>query len=243
MAKDLPPLTEKLYFCEMTEEHKQFYLSEKNKIRNQIFENIEKNGITKSGFVILKGLTMLRQLANHPIMVDPSYEMNSGKFDEVIRNIESLIEENHKVLLFSSFVKHLRIFSDYFKSNYWDYSILTGQTHNREKTIKEFQDYNSKKLFLISLKAGGVGLNLTQADYVFLLDPWWNPASEDQAISRAHRIGQKKNVFVYKFITIGTIEEKIVQLQQKKSKLANMFINSQNPLKGLSLNNVEELFQ
>ena len=120
------------------------------------------------------------------------------------------------------------------------YSMLTGKTKERERVIKEFN--NKASVFLISLKAGGVGLNLTKADYVFMLNPWWNPAAEAQAISRAHRIGQTKSVFVYRFLSSGTIEEKIAKLQQEKSELADTFINSNNPLSELSREDILELF-
>src|SRR5690606_1118491 len=155
---------------------------------------------------------------------------DSGKFDEIFRMLENVVAENHKVLVFSSFVKHLELIKMRIEKNDWKYSILTGKTANREDVIKQFQETPDNKIFLISLKAGGVGLNLTSADYVFIVDPWWNPASENQAISRAHRIGQNKHVFVYRFITKGTIEEKILKLQNEKSSLADKFINSNNPL-------------
>jgi SNF2 family DNA or RNA helicase len=131
--------------------------------------------------------------------------------------MESVISEGHKILVFSSFVKHLELYAGELRKKRIRFSILTGATIDREKIVREFQDDPENKIFLISLKAGGVGLNLTAADYVFILDPWWNPASEMQAMNRAHRIGQDKSVFVYRYITGDTIEEKIVRLQEKKS--------------------------
>ena len=127
------------------------------------------------------------------------------------------------------------------KQKKWGYCKLTGSTLNREEVIGQFQEDPQMQVFLISLKAGGVGLNLTKADYVFIIDPWWNPAAENQAISRAHRIGQKKNVFVYRFITEDSIEEKIVQLQQQKSSLADTFINSNNPFKEITNDEILKL--
>jgi SNF2 family DNA or RNA helicase len=147
------------------------------------------------------------------------------------------------VLIFSSFVKHLELLREFFIRRNWRYSILTGETRKREEVVNEFQTSNDYKFFLISLKAGGVGLNLTAADYVFILDPWWNPASEMQAINRAHRIGQTRKVFVYRFISAETIEEKIVKLQEKKSELAEIFINNNNPLKSLSKENILQLLE
>jgi len=241
VAKDLPPLIEEIYYCDMTDEQKDIYISEKNKIRNHVMENLQSEGIEKSAIMVLQALTKLRQMANHPALTDNNYKHSSGKFEEVCRNIETLLKEGHKVLVFSSFVKHLDIFSAYFKNNNWEFSLLTGSSTNRKEIIEKFKKTDSIQLFLISLKAGGVGLNLTEADYVFILEPWWNPAVEMQAISRAHRIKQNKNVFVYRFITKDSIEDKILLLQEKKSTLSNMFINSNNPLKGLTKKHIEEL--
>jgi SNF2 family DNA or RNA helicase len=146
-------------------------------------------------------------------------------------------------LVFFSFVKHLDLVKQKLEEDRIRYTRLTGESTNREKIIKAFQDNPSCKIFLISLKAGGIGLNLTAADYVFILDPWWNPASEEQAINRAHRIGQDKNVFVYRFISENSIEEKIQYLQEKKTKLAETFVRSNNPMREISRKELEELFE
>jgi len=140
-------------------------------------------------------------------------------------------------------VKHLRILANHFDRENWKYAWLTGSTpaEDREKEIHRFTQDPDIHCFFISLKAGGVGLNLTAADYVFILDPWWNPAAEMQALSRAHRIGQKKNVIVYRFISSGTIEEKIRQMQESKSQLAETFITASNPLGQMTRKEVEEL--
>ena len=241
VEKELPELVEEFVYCEMSDEQSGVYLEEKSSIRNQILASIEDHGLKNSGVTILQGLSKLRQLANHPKMIFPEYKHDSGKFEEIVRNLETLISEGHKVLMFSSYVKHLRLLEDYFLKSNIGYSMLTGTTTKRGKIIKEFQEDKQKKVFLISMKAGGTGINLTQADYVFLLDPWWNPAVENQAVSRAHRIGQTRHVFSYRFITMGTIEEKILNLQQKKSKLADIFIRSDSPLKKLSVENLREL--
>ncbi len=241
VEKELPELSEELIFCEMTPMQQKTYLNEKSSIRNYILENIEKQGVNKAAFVVLQALTKLRQLANHPVLIDETYKFDSGKFTEVIRNLETLLSAGHKVLIFSSFVKHLNLFSTYFEQHHIGYSILIGETGDRAKVVKEFQTDEHRKVFLISTKAGGVGLNLTQASYVFLLEPWWNPAVENQAISRAHRIGQTKHVICYRFISLGTIEEKIIRLQQKKSTLAEIFIKSDNPLKELGVSQINEL--
>ena len=156
--------------------------------------------------------------------------------------LETILSENHKVLVFSSFVEYLNIFEEHLKNAGIGYSKLTGATRNREEVIDRFQTDSKVQVFLISLKAGGVGLNLTAADYVFILDPWWNPSAENQAIDRAHRIGQTKNVFVYKFVTAGTLEEKIITLQNRKSRLAGLFASS-NPLGNLTVDDLMQLFE
>lgn len=243
VAKELPELTETVRYCEMSDEHRIFYEERKSQVRNMILEQLEKQGVDKSRFFILSSLMKLRLMANHPFMVDPEYGFDSGKFMEVRENIGKLMAEGHKLLIFSQFVKHLNIYRQYFEDENLPYNMLTGQVtgSDREKLINDFQTNPEKRLFLISLKAGGVGLNLTGADYVFMLDPWWNPAVEKQAINRAHRIGQDKRVFVYKFITRQTIEEKILLLQQRKNTLASLFIDQNNPLLNLGENEIREL--
>lgn len=242
VATDLPPLTEQILYCSMSEGQKTYYEEEKSKVRNEILNSIDAIGVEKSTMMMLNALIRLRQIANHPVMVDGSYSSDSGKFEEIALGLENMYLEEHKVLIFSSFVKHLELFRQFFDEKGWKYSMLTGETRNREEVVNDFQTHADNRFFLISLKAGGVGLNLTAADYVFLLDPWWNPAAETQAINRAHRIGQTNSVFVYRFITAETIEEKIVKLQERKSELAEVFINSNNPFKGLSKENILELF-
>ena len=242
VAKDLPAMTEQIRYCEMTEDQKEIYDTEKSAIRNAILKNIESNGIKKSALVVLQGLTKLRQLANHPSLVSKENEMESGKFNEIYRNLKNLLAENHKVLIFSSFVKHLELLQAKIESKNWKYSMLTGKTMNRQEVIRQFQEDPDNHIFLISLKAGGVGLNLTSADYVFIIDPWWNPAAENQAINRAHRIGQDKKVFVYRFITEDSIEEKIQILKSRKSALAEKFIGSNNPIDGINEEEIMSLF-
>ncbi len=244
VARELPPIHEQIRYCDMADDQKRFYEKEKSAARNSLLENLEEIGLEKSSMVVLQALTRLRQIANHPDMVDEKVGMNSGKFTEVYRDIESVLSEGHKVLMFSSFVKHLNLFRDRLDLDKLKYAYLTGgQTQRqREKAVFEFQNDPHCSLFLISLKAGGVGLNLTAADYVFILDPWWNPAAEMQALNRAHRIGQEKNVFVYRFISNDSIEEKIQRLQVRKRELAETFVTANNPLKSLSENELLELF-
>jgi superfamily II DNA or RNA helicase len=242
VEKDLPSLTEQVRYCDMTEEQSEIYEREKSAVRNAILKNIETNGIRKSALVVLQGLTKLRQLANHPSMVDQLSDAESGKFNEIYSCLKNLVAEKHKVLIFSSFVKHLELLQQKIESKNWKYSLLTGKTTDRQEVIKKFQEDPDNHIFLISLKAGGVGLNLTSADYVFIIDPWWNPAAENQAISRAHRIGQDKKVFVYRFITEGSIEEKIQALKSKKSALADKFISTNIPINTISQEEIMSLF-
>ena len=230
-------------YCEMTDEQNSLYVKEKSSIRNKLLANLTAVNNDKSMFMALKGLMRLRLIANHPVLVEHGYKHESGKFDRIIRNLANLKAEKHKVLVFSSFVKHLHLLRNYFDANGWDYSLLTGETVDRERAVREFQEDENKTVFLISLKAGGVGLNLTKADYVFILDPWWNPAAELQAINRSHRIGQDKKVMVYRFISPETVEEKILKLQEKKSKLAQTFVQSNNPLHNIDPEELEELFK
>jgi SNF2 family DNA or RNA helicase len=243
VAKDLPEITEQFIYCDMSEQQMKYYDEEKSKARNYIFENIDQVGIEKSSFMILQALTKLRQIANHPKLVDEDYKHDSGKVKEVVRNMIQVADEGHKVLVFSSFVKNLELYREVLEKKGFEYCILTGETQDRQKIVEIFQNKDSVRFFLISLKAGGVGLNLTAADYVFMLDPWWNPAVEAQAINRAHRIGQQNKVFVYRYISTHTIEEKIQRLQAKKSKLAEELINDNNPFKSFTPEKLKELFE
>jgi len=243
VAPELPPLSEEIVYCDMSEEQQTCYKEEKNKLRNSLSGNLTGFNSPKAAFLTLQGLTRLRLLANHPKLMDPDYKADSGKFEQIVMRFETLKSENHKVLIFSSFVKHLRLLAEHFDKESWKYAWLSGSTaaENREKEIAKFMQDPDVNCFFISLKAGGVGLNLTAADYVFIIDPWWNPASEMQALSRAHRIGQDKNVMVYRFISSETIEEKIRNLQESKTRLAETFISSTNPLKNLSEKELAEL--
>ncbi len=238
VATDLPPVSEQTVFCDMTEEQFKVYDEEKSSVRNSILKSIASTGLEKSAIVVLQGLMKLRQLSNHPVLANDEYSAGSGKFETVLQDMESVISEGHKILVFSSFVKHLDLYAEELKRKRIRYAMLTGASTKREKIVDSFQSDPENKIFLISLKAGGVGLNLTAADYVFILDPWWNPASEMQALNRAHRIGQHKSVFVYRYITSNSIEEKIVRLQEKKSQLADVFISSNNPLKEIDIQQI-----
>ena len=244
VAKELPEKVESIKYCTMTTMQEKHYDEVKSYFRNKILEQIEGFGVKKSHMILLQGLTKLRQIANHPKMVEPVYGGDSGKLDALTRMILSAISENHKILIFSQFVKHLNIVSDFLKSSNIDFAYLDGSTKNRQAQVERFQNEDDLKLFLISLKAGGLGLNLTKAEYVFILDPWWNPAVEQQAIDRAHRIGQENKVFTYKFITKNTVEEKILTLQRRKLKLATDLISTEESfVKDLSQEDIKLLLE
>ena len=242
VAKDLPEKVEHVKYSQMSPDQEEQYEEVKSYYRNQILEAIDRNGMNKSQLLLLQGLTKLRQIANHPKMVDTEYDGASGKLEDVTYMIDEAISGGHKILIFSQFVKHLSIVRDYLNKQQLQYSYLDGATRDRKEQVERFQNEESIRLFLISLKAGGLGLNLTKADYVFLLDPWWNPAIEAQAVDRAHRIGQKNKVFTYKFITRNSVEEKILKLQQNKLKLASDLITTEESfIKKLSSEDIRDL--
>lgn len=246
VATELPAKTEQIIFCEMDKSQAELYESTKSEYRNALLdEQMSTSSITgTSQIAILQGLTKLRQLANHPRLVDAQYEKSSGKFQAVINMLDSISNKGHKVLIFSQFVKHLEIFKSYFTQENIPFAYLDGSTKDRAKAVAEFKENKEVRIFLISIKAGGVGLNLTEADYVFILDPWWNPAVENQAIDRSHRIGQKNNVFIYKFITKDTVEEKIVALQNRKMSIATSLITTEDSfVKSLSQDDLKELLR
>jgi SNF2 family DNA or RNA helicase len=242
VATELPPKTENLFFSKMTDDQLEIYEQTKSEYRNELLKALETGDYSKSPIQMLQGLTKLRQIANHPALIDKDYEGESGKFEDVIHKLQSVVEAGHKVLVFSQFVKQLDLYRQYFDRHHIKYSYLDGSTMNRGKVVEEFKSEKEIQIFLISIKAGGVGLNLTEADYVFILDPWWNPAVEQQAIDRTHRIGQTKNVFIYKFITKDTVEEKILALQNKKLRVAKSLITTEESfMKSLSEADIKEI--
>ncbi len=244
VAKDLPEKTEAIHFCEMDKNQEKIYNFWKNSIRVEILKEIERKGIKKSGFKVLEGLLRLRQICNHPVLVQSDYKKKSSKFEEFKMMLSKVVAEGHKVLVFSQFVQMLEIMRGFLDENKINYEYLTGSTRKREERVKNFKNNDNVKVFLISLKAGGFGLNLTEADYVFHYDPWWNPAVEMQATDRTHRIGQDKSVFVYKFITKNSIEEKILSLQGKKKNLVREIISTESSLlKNLTKEDIEILFE
>ena len=242
VATELPDKIENVHYSTMTTMQEDKYEEVKAYYRDKILEHIEKNGLKKSQMLLLQGLTQLRQIANHPKLVDEEYGGDSGKMEDFTHMLVSAISKGHKILVFSQFVKHLALMKSYLERNHIKFAYLDGSTKDRQKQVELFQENEDIKVFLISLKAGGLGLNLTAADYVFLLDPWWNPAIEQQAVDRAYRIGQKQQVFTYKFITKNTVEEKILALQEKKVNLARDLISTEESfMKSLSQDDIQSI--
>ena len=246
VATDLPDKTVTVLWCEMEAEQRKLYNEFRDNYRSTLLKKIDEEGIGKSGLYVLEGLLRLRQICDHPALVtkNPDDDAGSVKINELIREVQ----ENggsHKVLVFSQFTEMLKLIRGEFEKSGVTYCYLDGSTplEQRREEVTRFQDDESIKVFLISLKAGGVGLNLTVADYVYLVDPWWNPAAEQQAIDRAHRIGQKRKVFAYKMICKGTVEEKILRMQERKQMLADDLIQEDSSfVKALSREDIEFLF-
>ena len=246
VAKDLPEKTETILFCEMEEEQRKIYDTYRNDYRDKILGVIDAQGIQKSQLTILQGLMKLRQICDSPhILNEPDpYPNHSIKLEELAREITENIS-NHKALVFSQFLGMLALIKEKLTSLDVKFEYFDGSTSaiDREKAITNFQNQEECRVFLISLKAGGVGLNLTAADYVYIVDPWWNPAVEQQAIDRTHRIGQTKNIFAYRMICKDTIEDKILQLQDRKRSLAKDLISDDEGfVKNLTKEDVEYLF-
>ena len=242
VLSELPEKTEQVIYCELSNEQAKEYEKEKSKARNSIL-SIDKDKLDR--IQILKSLLRLRQWSNHPKLVDENLNIESGKFIEITTKIQALVANNKKVLLFSSFVKHINLYENWCKENKINFQTLTGKTkkETREQLVYTFQNKPQPLLFFISLKAGETGLNLTEASYVLFLDPWWNPYKENQALSRAHRMGQTEKVTVLRFITKDTIEEKIIQLQDKKRVLGNSIFDVDTEMTNEIFNNIEELIK
>jgi SNF2 family DNA or RNA helicase len=199
--------------------------------RARLLRNGAAEGSAQFKFQVLEALLRLRQAACHPGLIDKEkLDEPSAKIDTLLAQIDQVLEENHKALVFSQFTSLLAIVRRRLDKAAIPYAYLDGRTRDRQARVEEFQNDSNVKLFLISLKAGGLGLNLHAAEYVYLLDPWWNPAVEAQAIDRAHRIGQTRQVFAYRVITRDTVEEKVLELQQSKRDLADAIISADNSL-------------
>jgi superfamily II DNA or RNA helicase len=246
VAKDLPEKQEMILWCEMEDEQRKIYDAYRNDFRDKILGTIQEQGIQKSQLTILQGLMKLRQICDSPAILNEQekFENHSIKLDELAREIVENIGD-HKALVFSQFLGMLALIRAKLDELGVKYEYFDGSTSapDREKAIQSFQNTDEVRVFLISLKAGGVGLNLTAADYVYIVDPWWNPAVEQQAIDRTHRIGQTKNIFAYRMICRDTIEDKILSLQDKKRALAKDIISDDASfVKALTREDVEYLF-
>jgi SNF2 family DNA or RNA helicase len=244
VAKDLPDKTETILFCEMGVQQRKVYDTFREQYRLKIVEKMAEEGKDKAAFLILEGLLKLRQICDSPALLsdDVDYGEDSAKLEEIIREIEENAG-NHKILIFSQFLKMLDLVRRHLEKSGIPYEYLDGSTQDRAARVRNFQESVHCRVFLMSLKAGGVGINLTEADYVYLVDPWWNPAVEQQAIDRTHRIGQTKKVFAYKMICKDTVEEKILQLQDKKKDIAKELISTEQGLiKKLTQDDIVGLF-
>jgi hypothetical protein len=241
---ELPEKTIMVQWCEMSDEQYRFYKDIRNSYSDKFIENKNDANNKVNAIVLLEGLLRLRQSANHPVLADKTYTGDSGKFESVCEKLNEVVLQGDKVLIFSSFTEHLKIYRTYLDEAIIPYCYLDGSTTDRKAEVERFQNDDGVQVFLLSLKAGGVGLNLTAASYVFLLDPWWNPAAEAQAYDRAHRMGQKNQVFVYKFISRKSIEEKIIQLQKEKLQLFDTMVNGDSDImKNLSVDDVMRLIE
>ncbi len=231
VAKDLPPRTEQTLYCDLEGDQRKQYDELREHYRRALLEGVDAQGLKKSAIQVLEALLRLRQAACHPGLIDRGRgDESSAKLDALLPQLVEILDEDHKVLVFSQFTSFLAILKKRLDAQHLPYVYLDGRTRDRQRIVEQFQNDPNCKLFLISLKAGGLGLNLTAAEYVFLLDPWWNPAVEAQAIDRTHRIGQQRQVFAYRLIARDTVEEKVLELQKSKRALADAIITQDNSL-------------
>lgn len=231
VARELPVKTEQTVYCELEPRQRKLYDELRNHYRDALLARIETEGLAKSKIMVLEALLRLRQAACHPGLIDRKRTAEpSAKLDSLIEQLREVLDGGHKALVFSQFTSLLGILRERLDRDKVDYEYLDGKTRDRQARVERFQNSADCRLFLLSLKAGGLGLNLTAADYVFLLDPWWNPAVEAQGVDRAHRIGQTRAVFAYRLIARDTVEEKVLELQQTKRDLADAIIGQDNAM-------------
>ncbi|MCF8364175.1 MAG: DEAD/DEAH box helicase [Bacteroidales bacterium] len=246
VATELPPKTEDVIYCQMDHQQRILYDDYKNRYRDFILNKIDNEGLGKSKMSILEGLLKLRQICNNPKLIDTDENLpdESVKQEEIMRQINEKTGK-HKIVIFSQFVKMLKLIEKELQNEGHDYEYFDGSSSQkkRKESVERFQNDENCRIFLISLKAGGTGINLTAADYVYIFDPWWNPAVENQAIDRTYRIGQDKKVFAYRMICKDTIEEKIMQYQaQKKALAADIIRTDESFVKQLTPENIKDLF-
>ena len=244
---ELPDKTEEYLYCEMGAAQRKVYDAFRNEYRNYLINKFDTEGVEKSQMYVLEGLMRLRQVCDSPQLIEREglNETASTKMDELVSHVLEKTGK-HKILVFSQFVKMLQLVKTKFDALHISYEYLDGKTSlkERERRVNHFQENDECRVFLISLKAGGTGLNLTSADYVYILDPWWNPAVENQAIDRCYRMGQQKKVFAYRMICKDTVEEKIVELQKQKKMLSEDVVGAggDGVMKSLSRADIEDLF-
>ena len=246
VASELPEKTEDVIYCEMESEQRKVYDAYRNEFKAKLLEQIENKGMENSKLMVLEALTRMRQICDSPALLndDSIASTESVKIKEIVQHITDKTAK-HKILIFSQFVKMLGLIKTELNRRNIEFEYLDGQSTavQREKSVNNFQENDDLRVFLISLKAGGTGLNLTAADYVYIVDPWWNPAVENQAIDRCYRIGQDKKVFAYRMICKNTVEEKILQLQNKKKKIAGDIVQTdESIMKTIQADDIRELF-
>jgi len=242
---DLPPKTEQTIHCTLVGRERRLYQELRDHYRTSLLSRVDAEGLGRSRIHVLEALLRLRQTACHPGLVDPSLrQAGSAKLDALFQHLEPALDEGHKALVFSQFTTLLGLVRERLDEAGIRYAYLDGRTRNRGECVRRFQEDPGCRVFLVSLKAGGQGLNLTAADFVFLLDPWWNPAVEAQAIDRVHRIGQTRPVFAYRIVSRDTVEEKILELQESKRQLADAIVSgASNGLRDLSREDLERLLE
>jgi SNF2 family DNA or RNA helicase len=240
VAKDLPDRIEERLDCPLGDEQRKLYLAELRRSRDQVMKVVETQGINKSKMHVLAALTRLRQICCHPSLVGS--DTASGKTDTLFELLDPLVADGQKVLVFSQFVRMLQLLEKDCAARNIHTHVLTGQTKDRERVVREFQADDRPGVFLLSLRAAGTGLNLTNASYVVLYDPWWNPAVEAQAIDRSHRIGQTQTVNAYRLIAPGTVEEKIWELQQSKAQTIADVLGEEGFARSLTATDLDYLF-
>jgi len=242
VAKDLPERIEEDLFCEIEADQKTLYRAELKRAQQLLLSLKTQKELAEQQFNFLTSLLRLRQICCHPRLLDPRSKGASAKTEALLEQLGPLMEEGQKVLVFSQFVTLLDLLQPELEGRGWPVFYLSGQTENRGDLVRRFQTAQGPAVFLISLKAGGFGLNLTAASYVVLFDPWWNPAVENQAIDRTHRIGQARNVIAYRLLIKDSIEEKIRHLQQKKKALAEEVLGEERFAQSLTLEDLRFLF-
>jgi non-specific serine/threonine protein kinase len=241
VERDLPPKIESVLHVEMTNSQKELYSQILEEVRPKVFDAVDKRGVAGASVSILTALLRLRQVCNHPNSIGALRMIDgfeSGKFNLFKELVTEALESDRKILVFSQFREMLAIMRSWIDSLSIPYLYLDGMTKDRQDLVDSFNKDESIRLFLISLKAGGTGLNLTAADTVVIYDPWWNPAVESQAVDRAHRIGQVKTVNVYRLVTEHSVEQRIMELKSKKSDLIEALVN-ENGMSTLNLSKKE----